>query len=124
MGWHTPAKHPLASCSARTSEHLRACAPALYAPALDAPASLPQQPRQPLHLSLRLLLYLPPSRKCTLAAHARPRSGGNALVSYIQRNTRIPVLGHADGICHAYVDAKADLAKAIKVGWLVTSGVI
>ena len=26
--------------------------------------------------------------------------GGNALVSFIQRNTRIPVLGHADGVCH------------------------
>ncbi len=38
--------------------------------------------------------------------------GGNALVSYIQRNTRIPVLGHADGICHVYVDASADMEKA------------
>ena len=36
-------------------------------------------------------------------AQAIPR-GGNALVSHIQRNTRIPVLGHADGICHLYVD--------------------
>jgi hypothetical protein len=26
--------------------------------------------------------------------------GGNALVSHIQANTKIPVLGHADGICH------------------------
>ena len=34
---------------------------------------------------------------------AIPR-GGNALVSHIQHNTRIPVLGHADGICHIYVD--------------------
>lgn len=31
--------------------------------------------------------------------------GGNALVSHIQANTKIPVLGHADGICHIYVDA-------------------
>jgi hypothetical protein len=30
--------------------------------------------------------------------------GGNALVSHIQANTKIPVLGHADGICHVYVD--------------------
>jgi len=30
--------------------------------------------------------------------------GSNALVSYIKANTRIPVLGHADGVCHVYVD--------------------
>lgn len=41
--------------------------------------------------------------------------GGNALVSHIQRSTRIPVLGHADGICHAYVDVGADLAMAQRV---------
>ncbi|CAD7941668.1 unnamed protein product [Amoebophrya sp. A120] len=32
--------------------------------------------------------------------------GGNALVRYIKNNTLIPVLGHADGICAAYVDAE------------------
>ncbi|KAF6259215.1 glutamic-gamma-semialdehyde dehydrogenase [Scenedesmus sp. NREL 46B-D3] len=41
--------------------------------------------------------------------------GGNALVSHIQANTKIPVLGHADGICHVYVDAAADLDKAVKI---------
>ncbi|KAG2454808.1 hypothetical protein HYH02_000640 [Chlamydomonas schloesseri] len=41
--------------------------------------------------------------------------GSNALVSHIKRNTRIPVLGHADGICHVYVDAAADLDSAIKI---------
>ena len=30
--------------------------------------------------------------------------GSNELVSYIQQNTKIPVLGHADGVCHIYVD--------------------
>ncbi|NJN29322.1 MAG: glutamate-5-semialdehyde dehydrogenase [Synechococcales cyanobacterium RM1_1_8] len=38
--------------------------------------------------------------------------GSNAFVRYVQDNTRIPVLGHADGICHLYVDASADLDKA------------
>lgn len=41
--------------------------------------------------------------------------GGNALVSYIQRSTRIPVLGHADGICHVYLDAAADEDKALAI---------
>ena len=45
---------------------------------------------------------------------AIPR-GSNALVSHIQRNTRIPVLGHADGICHLYVDRTADIAKACAI---------
>jgi len=39
--------------------------------------------------------------------------GSNALVQHIQQNTRIPVLGHADGVCHAYVDSAADLEMAL-----------
>ncbi len=34
--------------------------------------------------------------------------GSNALVQHIQRNTLIPVLGHADGVCHIYIDQAAD----------------
>jgi len=41
--------------------------------------------------------------------------GSNAFVKYIQDNTRIPVLGHAEGICHGYIDAGADLEMAIRV---------
>ena len=41
--------------------------------------------------------------------------GSNAFVRYIQSNTAIPVLGHSSGICHVYVDAKADLRKAYDV---------
>ncbi|MBN2488919.1 MAG: glutamate-5-semialdehyde dehydrogenase [Methanosarcinaceae archaeon] len=41
--------------------------------------------------------------------------GSNAFVKFIQDNTRIPVLGHADGICHVYVDNRADLTKAYDV---------
>jgi glutamate-5-semialdehyde dehydrogenase len=41
--------------------------------------------------------------------------GSNALVRFIQENTRIPVLGHADGICHLYVDEAADLDQALRV---------
>lgn len=41
--------------------------------------------------------------------------GGNQLVRFIKENTKIPVLGHADGICHIYVDESADIDMAIKV---------
>ena len=41
--------------------------------------------------------------------------GSNAFVQHIMDNTHIPVLGHADGICHVYVDRDADLAMAIKI---------
>ena len=34
--------------------------------------------------------------------------GGNKLVKYIKENTKIPVLGHADGICHIFIDETAD----------------
>ena len=41
--------------------------------------------------------------------------GSNELVRFIQDNTRIPVLGHADGICHLYVDRAAEIDKAVRV---------
>jgi glutamate-5-semialdehyde dehydrogenase len=41
--------------------------------------------------------------------------GSNALVRYIQDNTRIPVLGHAAGLCNLYVDAAADGQQALRL---------
>ena len=41
--------------------------------------------------------------------------GSNAFVQYIMNNTKIPVMGHADGICHIYVDRAADFAKAVPI---------
>ncbi len=41
--------------------------------------------------------------------------GSNAFVKYIMENSNIPVMGHADGICHCYVDAEADMETAVKV---------
>ena len=41
--------------------------------------------------------------------------GGNALVQYIKSNTKIPVMGHADGICHIYIDEFADVKKATDI---------
>lgn len=41
--------------------------------------------------------------------------GGNKLVQYIKENTKIPVLGHASGICHIFVDENANIDDAIRV---------
>lgn len=54
-----------------------------------------------------------------LAAHdfvdlVIPR-GSRALVEFVQTNTRIPVLGHAEGICHIYVDRAADRDVALRI---------
>jgi len=41
--------------------------------------------------------------------------GSRALVEFVSKNSRIPVLGHGEGICHVYVDRAADMKKAIDV---------
>ncbi|MBN2531251.1 MAG: glutamate-5-semialdehyde dehydrogenase [Spirochaetales bacterium] len=41
--------------------------------------------------------------------------GSNEFVRYIMENTKIPVLGHADGICHVYIDNKTDIDIALKI---------
>lgn len=41
--------------------------------------------------------------------------GGNGLIAYVKANTKIPVLGHADGVCHIYVAASADLEMACRI---------
>lgn len=41
--------------------------------------------------------------------------GSNEFVRYIMDNTRISVMGHADGICHVYVDAQADIDMAVNI---------
>ena len=43
--------------------------------------------------------------------------GSSAFVRYIQENTKIPVLGHSDGICHVYVDREADLEMAAGIAF-------
>jgi glutamate-5-semialdehyde dehydrogenase len=52
--------------------------------------------------------------------------GSQELVRNIKQNTRIPVMGHADGLCTVYLDETADVEKAkrivvdSKVRWLVS----
>ncbi len=41
--------------------------------------------------------------------------GSNAFVRYIMQNSEIPVLGHAEGLCHVYVDENCDLSQAVKL---------
>ena len=41
--------------------------------------------------------------------------GGKSLVSRVQTEAKIPVFGHLEGICHVYVNEKADITKAIDV---------
>jgi glutamate-5-semialdehyde dehydrogenase len=41
--------------------------------------------------------------------------GSNSFVKFVQENTKIPVLGHADGICHLFIDESADMEKAIAI---------
>lgn len=60
-----------------------------------------EQVAELLHLSSLIDLVIP--------------RGSRALVEHIQANTRIPVLGHAEGICHIYVDEHVDQALALAV---------
>lgn len=41
--------------------------------------------------------------------------GSNEFVQHIMQNTNIPVLGHADGVCHIFIDSEADIDMAIRI---------
>ncbi|MGH9574092.1 MAG: glutamate-5-semialdehyde dehydrogenase [Candidatus Acidiferrales bacterium] len=43
--------------------------------------------------------------------------GSYGLVHFIMEHSRIPVLGHGEGICHVYVDRSADIEKAIEIAY-------
>jgi glutamate-5-semialdehyde dehydrogenase len=43
--------------------------------------------------------------------------GSYELVRYVTEHSRIPVLGHGDGICHVYIDSSADTAKALDIAY-------
>ena len=41
--------------------------------------------------------------------------GSSDLVNYIKDNTKIPVMGHSEGVCHVYIDQAADVQKAKRI---------
>jgi len=41
--------------------------------------------------------------------------GGEGLIQHVQQNAKVPVLAHAKGVCHVYVDEEADVEKAINI---------
>ncbi len=41
--------------------------------------------------------------------------GGKSLIERISRDSRIPVIKHLDGICHVYIDDRADIDKALRI---------
>jgi len=42
--------------------------------------------------------------------------GGKSLIARLMEEARVPMIKHLDGICHVYIDADADLDKAVRVG--------
>lgn len=50
-----------------------------------------------------------------------PRGSGELVRSIQQQSRNIPVLGHAEGVCHVYVDSEADPVRALKIGNVIYS---
>ncbi|WP_324823144.1 glutamate-5-semialdehyde dehydrogenase [Sinanaerobacter sp. ZZT-01] len=53
--------------------------------------------------------------KCNESIDLLIPRGSNSFVQYIMENTKIPVMGHADGVCHIFVDQDADFEKALPI---------
>ncbi|MGE0386135.1 MAG: glutamate-5-semialdehyde dehydrogenase [Gammaproteobacteria bacterium] len=43
--------------------------------------------------------------------------GGKSLIERVSREARMPVIKHLDGVCHVYIDDRADLAKAVRIAY-------
>jgi glutamate-5-semialdehyde dehydrogenase len=93
--------------AARTNEVLMT----IWRDALVASGEVPDGAAQMLHSRADVMELLKLERDVDLLI---PR-GGKAFVEQISRQSRIPVLGHGEGICHIYVHATADLQKAERI---------
>jgi glutamate-5-semialdehyde dehydrogenase len=93
--------------AARTNEAIVA----VWREALAQVAAVPADAIQLLHTREEFIELLGRDRDVDLIV---PR-GSYDLVHFVMRNSRIPVLGHGEGICHTYVDTAADLNKAVKI---------
>lgn len=91
--------------SQTTAEISRAIQAALGRSQLDEQYIQTVQSREEISLLLELDKYID---------LVIPR-GSNALVSNIQKLSRIPVIGHADGLCTVFLDETAKLEKAVRV---------
>lgn len=43
--------------------------------------------------------------------------GGKGLIERLMRESKVPMIKHLDGICHVYIDARADIAKAVEIAF-------
>ncbi len=93
--------------AARTNETLMT----IWRDALAESGEVPNGAAQMLHSRADVMELLNLERDVDLLI---PR-GGKAFVEQISRQSRIPVLGHGEGICHVYVHAAADLQKAERI---------
>jgi glutamate-5-semialdehyde dehydrogenase len=95
--------------AARTNEMLVA----IWRAALEKFTEVPADAVQLLQTRADVLELLALDRDVDLIV---PR-GSYELVRFITEHSRIPVLGHGEGICHVYVDSSADIGKALDIAF-------
>lgn len=93
------------------AEHTNKTLVELWRRCLEAFPSVQGDLLQLLHTRADVMELLSLEREVDLII---PR-GSREFVEFVGRNSRVPVLGHGEGICHVYVDSAADLEKAIRI---------
>jgi glutamate-5-semialdehyde dehydrogenase len=86
---------------------------AIWRSSLSQTSDVPCDAIQLLHTRTDVMELLSLDRDVDLII---PR-GSREFVEFVGRVSRVPVLGHGEGICHVYVDRAADLAKALSVAY-------